>query len=110
MIVDTELQRREQSHRPIRVAIIGAGAAGRSIALHLGSSVPGIRLVGIANRTPENGERAFREAGITGWRSVSSAKDAAASIERGTPVLTDDTTVLTSCEALDVIVEATGTI
>ncbi len=110
MIVDTELQSREQAGRPIRVAIVGAGAAGRSIALQLGTPVAGIRLVGIANRTLEHGERSFREAGVKEWRRSESPRDAAAAIERGTPVLTDEPSVLTMCDAVDVMVEATGTI
>ena len=65
MIVDTALREREASGRPIRVGMVGAGATGRAIALQLGTPVPGIRLVAIANRTPEHGERAFREAGVT---------------------------------------------
>ena len=70
----------------------------------------GIRLVAIANRTLEHGERAFREAGITEWRRPESARDAETAIARGLPVLTDDPSVLTNCDAIDVLVEATGTI
>ncbi len=62
MIVDTALREREALGRPIRVGMVGAGATGRAIALQLGTPVPGIRLVAIANRTLEHGERAFREA------------------------------------------------
>ena len=66
MSVDTALRKLEAANRPIRVGMIGAGATGRAIALQLGTPVPGMRLVAIANRTPEHGERAFREAGIQG--------------------------------------------
>jgi len=90
--------------------LVGTGASGRAIALHLGTPVPGMRLVAIANRTREHGERAFREAGISEWSSVNSADQAEAAIARGSPVLTDDPSVLTHCEAIDVLVEATGTI
>jgi predicted homoserine dehydrogenase-like protein len=61
MIVDTALREREDAGRPIRVGMVGAGATGRAIALQLGTPVPGLRLVAIANRTPEHAERAFRE-------------------------------------------------
>jgi predicted homoserine dehydrogenase-like protein len=64
----------------------------------------------IANRTPAHGERAFREANITEWSCAASAQEAAAAIERGLPVLTDDPSVLTACDALDVLVEVTGTV
>ena len=72
--VDVALQGLEASANPIRVGMIGAGATGRAIALQLGTPVPGIRLVAIANRTIEHGERAFREAGFDRWEQVSSRK------------------------------------
>src|SRR6267154_4781976 len=83
--------------------MVGAGATGRAIALQLGTPVPGIRLVAIANRTPEHGERAFREAGFQEWRRVTSARAAEAAINHGIPVLTDDPSVLTTCPAVDII-------
>src|SRR3984893_3566539 len=70
MNVDTALLQRESGGNPIRVGMVGAGATGRAIALQLGTPVPGMRLVAIANRTLEHGERAFREANITEWRRV----------------------------------------
>jgi predicted homoserine dehydrogenase-like protein len=110
MNVDTALREREAAGRPIRVGMVGAGATGRAIALQLGTPVPGIRLVAIANRTPAHGERAFREAGIATWNHPGSAREAETAIARGVPVLTDDPSVLTACDAVDLIVEVTGTV
>lgn len=110
MSVDTALQTLENTGRPLRVGMVGAGATGRAIALQMGTPVPGMRLVAIANRTPGHGERAFREAGITDWACVESARDAETKISHGVPVLTDDPSVLTSCNAIDVLLEVTGTV
>ena len=110
MSVDTALQQREMAGDPIRVGLVGAGATGRAISLQLGTPVPGMRLVAIANRTRLHTERAFREAGIREWVTAESAHEAEAAIARGMPVLTEDWTVLTRCGAIDVLVEATGTI
>lgn len=110
MIIDTALRELEESGRPIRVGMVGAGATGRAIALQLGTPAPGIRLMAIANRTPEHGERAFREAGITQWDRPGSAHEAEAAIARGLPVLTDDPLILTACGAIDVLVEVTGSV
>lgn len=110
MNTDTALLERESEGRPVRVGMIGAGATGRAIALQLGTPAPGIRLVAIANRTPEHGERAFREAGISEWRRVDSSREAEASISRGVPVLTEDPSALVECDAIDVLVEVTGTV
>jgi predicted homoserine dehydrogenase-like protein len=90
--------------------MVGAGATGRAIALQLGTPAPGIRLVAIANRTPTNGERAFREAGIAEWSRVESASKAETEIARGRAVLADDPMVLTACGAIDLLLEVTGTV
>jgi len=110
MLVDTALQQLEAQDRPIRVGLVGAGATGRAIALQLGTPAPGIRLVAIANRTVEHGERAFRDAGFATPDRASSAREATEIIGRGLPVLTDDPSVLTKCDSIDVLVEATGTV
>ena len=104
------LQLRENEGRPIRVAVIGAGATGRAIALQLGTPVPGMRLAGIANRTTAHAERALREAGVASWAGASTPVAAAASIDRGIPVVTDDFTALTRCDAVDIVIEVTGTV
>ncbi len=109
-MIDTALQEREKSSNPICVAIVGAGAAGRAIALQLATPPPGIRLAAIVNRTPERGERALREAGVTEWRRPSSAREAEVAINHGIPILTDDDSVVTNCDAVDVVIEGTGTI
>jgi len=109
-MIDTAFREREASGHPIRVGMVGAGATGRAIALQLGTPVPGIRLVAIANRTAAHGERALREAGLDHWVGADSAKKAEAAIGRGLLVLTEDPSVLTACDAVDLIVEVTGTI
>src|SRR5215470_4052823 len=110
MSIDIPLQERESGGRPIRVGMVGAGATGRAIALQLGTPVPGMRLVAIANRTPERGERAFREGGFQEWCRVTSVREAEAAISRGIPVLADDPSVLTTCPAIDILLEVTGTV
>ena len=51
IIVDTALEKREAEGTPIRVAIVGAGYMGRGLALQIISSVRGMRLVAVSNRT-----------------------------------------------------------
>jgi predicted homoserine dehydrogenase-like protein len=104
------LQQRESDGKPIRVGVVGAGATGRAIALQLGTPVPGMRLAAISNRTPSHAERALREAGIASWKSAKSAADAERRIGRGEVVISDDPTVVTRCDAIDIVVEVTGTV
>jgi len=110
VIFDTALSEREAVGHPIRVGMVGAGASGRSIALQLGTPVPGIRLVAIANRTLEHAERAYREAGFTEWRRAGSIREAEMAITRGLPIVSDVPSVVTHCQAVDVVVEVTGTV
>src|SRR5258708_30311661 len=93
------LQRREAERRPIRVAVVGAGATGRAIALQLGTPVPGIRLAGMANRTPMHAERAFREAGNRGWQAAETASDPEGRISKRVSVITYEPPVLAPCHA-----------
>lgn len=104
------LQTREAEGRPIRVGVIGAGATGRAIALQLGTPVAGMRLAAMSNRTPAHAERAFKEAGIAKWETADTPDHAADRIARGMPVITDDSSVLTRCDSIDLIVEVTGTV
>lgn len=110
MNVDTALKQREAEGRPVRVAIIGAGATGRAIALQLATPAPGIRIAGIANRTAANAERAFREAGIEQWSTARTREQVDASIRRDQPVLTDDPSVLIESPAVDIVLEVTGSV
>ena len=104
------LQRLEAANEQIRVGVIGAGATGRAIALQLGTPVPGIRIAGMSNRTPQHAERAYKEAGIAEWEVANTLADAEKSIARGLPVLTDDPHLLTRNSQIDIIVEVTGTV
>jgi len=110
MIFDKALRELEIAGHPIRVGMVGAGASGRAIALQLGTPAPGIRLVAIANRTVARAERAFREAGIQQWRRAETTREAETAIAGSVPVLADDPLVLTRCDAIDVLIEVTGTI
>ncbi|HJR71747.1 MAG TPA: NAD(P)-dependent oxidoreductase, partial [Gammaproteobacteria bacterium] len=70
IIVDTALKKRLAAGNPVRVALVAAGYMGRGIALEILRAFPGLRLVAIANRTTDQAERAYREAGVSEMRSV----------------------------------------
>lgn len=93
---------------PIRVGLVGAGFAGRGFALRIVSGYPGIRLVAVANRTIEEAERAYADAGVTDVVRVSNQAELDKAIAAGRPAITDDASLLTGSAAIEAIVEATG--
>ncbi|HEY6531130.1 MAG TPA: Gfo/Idh/MocA family oxidoreductase [Acidimicrobiales bacterium] len=109
IILDKALQRRQEEGRPIKVGIVGAGFMGRPVARRLINDVPGIQLVGVANRTVERAAEALREIGVDATRAESvEAVEAAA--EQGTYVVTDDPHLLCAADGIDIILEVTGAV
>ena len=109
MSVDAALQARLQSGGPIRVGVIGAGACGRMIIGHL-ASAPGIRLVGVASRTPSRAFAILAEGdGPTGIHAAGPSAVRAA-IAQGRIAVTDDPALLYSAPEVEVIVEVTGSV
>jgi predicted homoserine dehydrogenase-like protein len=109
-IVDTALKRREEEGRPIRVGLIGAGFMGRGAANQIVNSVPGMRLVAIANRTLANARRGYEEAGagdVTEARTQGELEDL---IRAGKPAITDDFELLCNSGQIDAILEITGAV
>lgn len=109
IILDRELERREQEGRPIRVGMVGAGFMGRGIARQLLSAANGIRLVAIANRHPERARDAFAAAGAEEIREVADPRALEEAEASGLPAVTDDPALV--CRGpVDVVIEVTGTV
>lgn len=102
------LEKRAAEGRPVRVGLVGAGFAGRGFAARVLRRTPGMHIVAIANRTIDQAERAYRDAGIDGIERVHASVGLEAAIAAGRPVITDDAALLTASPSIDVIVEATG--
>lgn len=110
IIVDTALRQREASGEPVRVAMVGAGAMGRGIALQIGTAIPGMRLVAIANRTVENAAQAYRAAGAREVRRVGDEPALVRAMDDGVPAVTGDPALLCAAPGIDVVLEATGAV
>ena len=95
----------QESGKPIRVGMIGAGKFG-SMFLAQVRKLPGVQIVGIADLSPA---RARSNLEFIGWPSdaldAGSARDAATT---GGIFLTEDAVTLTASPFIDVIVESTG--
>jgi predicted homoserine dehydrogenase-like protein len=110
IIVDTALQRRHQEGRPIRVGLVGAGFMARGVALQIATSVPGMRVAAIANRTLDGARRAYREAGIEEMHAVSTVAQLEQAVASGIAAVTEDALLLCRAGGIDAIVEITGTV
>jgi len=110
ILVDRELERREAEGNPIRVALVGAGFMGRGIALQIETATPGMRLVAIANRTPERAREAFALAGVDDPVEAGDADELAKALRDGRPAVTSDAVSLAEAEGVDALVEVTGSI
>ena len=108
--LDRELVARAESGRPIQVALVGAGATGRAIARQLLTPVPGIRLAVVVNRTLERARQAWTGGGGGEPVVPSDAAELDAAIRGGKPAIASSPELLYDAGAIEVVIEATGTI
>lgn len=108
IIVDKALLERERQHRPIRVGVVGAGYTARGIIHQLLTPVAGIRLVAVANRTPQNAVRLLAETGHTSGRIVETGTEISEAASAGDCVVTPHLEALCESDAVDVVVDVTG--
>jgi predicted homoserine dehydrogenase-like protein len=109
IIVDTFLAKRHADNNPIRVGMVGAGFMGKAIALQICTSVQGMELVAISNRTIEKAHQAYEQSGIQPEQtySVSSLEE---NIKKGKYSITNDPEILCKATGIDVIIEVTGAV
>ena len=110
IIVDKLLRQREAEGKPVRVGMVGAGFMARGIANQIVNSVPGMRLVAIANRTLTHPVKAFTEAGIEEIAFVGTQKALENCIRDGRPAVTHDPMLLCAAENIDCLIDATGAV
>jgi predicted homoserine dehydrogenase-like protein len=105
--VDTLLLQRHRENNPIKVALVGAGASARMIALHLLIPVQGIRLVAIADRSLDNALQTFQEGGVSAVTKAATQGVLEDTINRGACAITDNATLFCESGMVDIIIDAT---
>jgi predicted homoserine dehydrogenase-like protein len=110
VLVDNILERRRCEGRPIRVALVGAGFMGRSIALHLLHFVPGLRLVAISSRRLDDARRAYAEAGASEVEAVETVAGLERAAAAGRFAVTEDAALVAEAAGVDAVIEATGAV
>lgn len=111
-IVDTTLQRHAAEGKPaIRIGMIGAGFMAGGVALQLETvHRETMRLVAIANRTPDNAVNAYAQAGREDAAICEDAAALARAIEGGRAAVTADAMLVATSPHVDVLLEVTGAI
>lgn len=108
IIVDTALKEREKNNNPIKVGLIGAGFIGKGTVLTIESSIPGMTVAAIYNRTIRAAAQAYEQAGVNKYKESRSQQEFDERVKAGKYIITDDSELLCHSENLDVIIEATG--
>ncbi|MBD2359713.1 Gfo/Idh/MocA family oxidoreductase [Anabaena minutissima FACHB-250] len=110
IIIDRALQARSAAGNPVKVGMIGAGFMGRGIANQIINSVPGMELVAIFNRSIDQAQRAYQEAGIDEIHIVNSVGELETAIAQGQYAITEDAKLICQAEGIDAIIEVTGAV
>jgi predicted homoserine dehydrogenase-like protein len=112
IIVDSALARHVAEGRPpIRVGMIGAGFMASGVLLQVNSAYSGsMRVVAVANRTPEKAVKAYAEAGQDAAVICDAAPALARAIAAGRPAVTEDPMLVATSPDVDVLLEVTGTV
>jgi predicted homoserine dehydrogenase-like protein len=108
IIVDKALERRQLDNNPIKVGMIGAGYMGQGMAAVIERNMVGMQVVAIANRTLENAERAFADAGVEDYGTVSDQAAMDDLLGRGGRAVTSDPLLLCRTPGIEAVIECTG--
>jgi predicted homoserine dehydrogenase-like protein len=110
IIVDNALKAREEQHKPIRVAMLGAGFMAQGLMNQIVNSVPGMRMVAVYSRQVKKGLHVYNYAGLDGVVVAATQGELEDAIRAGKPVVTEDAFLLARSGQVDVIVDTTGSV
>ena len=110
ILVDNALKAREQSGKPIRVGMVGAGFMGQGLTNQITHSVPGMRMAAVYNRRPERARHVFHYSGLNNLVMAATQSQLDQAIREGTPAVAEDPFMLCRSGEIDVIVDVTGSV
>jgi predicted homoserine dehydrogenase-like protein len=108
ILVDRALEERRRDGNPVRVAIVGAGFMGRSIAGQIGRAVPGMRVVAVASRRLEDAEQALAAAGREDVVAARDLDEVERALRGGQAVASEAPVDVARARGSEVVIEATG--
>lgn len=109
IIVDNALIERQKSGNPIRVGMIGCGFMGSGIILQVATAIPGMEIVAVAVRKPDQARAAFAQAGQD--RDVvycDTVAEVGRAVAQGKRAITEDPAAVGGAPGIDAIIEVTG--
>src|SRR5436190_1830671 len=104
IMVDKALEKRQAENNPVRVALIGSGYMGRGIAIEILTSIVGMRLVAVCNRTLSGAAEAYRQGGVDEVCVAKSVIDLERAISADQYAITDDPTLICQAENIEAII------
>jgi predicted homoserine dehydrogenase-like protein len=110
IILDNALKAREAQGKPIRVGMVGAGFMGQGLTNQIMHSVPGMRMAAVYNRRPERARGVYRYAGRDDVVTAGTQGALDDAIRRGVPAVAEDPFLICRSEAIDVLVDVTGSV
>src|SRR3954469_618477 len=110
ILVDNALKAREQSGKPIRVGMVGAGFMGQGLTNQITHSVPGMRMAAVYNRRAERARHVFHYSGLNNIVMAATQSQLDQAIREGTPAVAEDPYMMCRSSEIDVIVDVTGSV
>src|SRR5688572_26851628 len=110
ILVDNALKAREQSGKPIRVGMVGAGFMGQGLTNQITHSVPGMRMAAVYNRRPQRAQHVFRYSGFDDIVMAATQAQLDDAIRDGKPAVAEDPYMICRSTEIDVVVDVTGSV
>ncbi len=106
-----KLKKLQEEQKKIKVGLVGTGQMGKVLVSQM-RNVPGMEVVFLCSRTAKKAKDTFENGGISSFDiiEINKKSEAEDAVSNGKYAVTDDYRLLTECENLDVIVEATGNV
>jgi len=108
MLVDAFLKKREAANNRIKVGIVGAGEMGKGLINQIHKHTIGMEVSVTYSRNLEKALDCYKVAGIDNYRIVETQMELQDSLNMGISAITQNIELLIHSEALDLLVDMTG--
>lgn len=110
ILVDNALSKREKDKNPIKVGVIGAGEMAKGLVNQITRHTPGMKVIGVFNRSLTRPKEIYKIAGITNYRVVESLSEFEVAMHEQIPIVTQNIDILIEGDGIDILVDMTGSI